>query len=412
MKSILIAAALFVGAAHAADKVPEPPPRFDLTGTTIAQVLGLYFKEVSRSPYVLCDAVLNDPRLVGLRAEGKVLDELLLGSLLDEYGFQARRDASGVVHVCKRPERAALATETFVYRPQFRDVAYLVDLAAPMVKGAFANRRVSAVAATVTPPAAGQAVAPGQPVQASPAMSMGTGADDMLVFSGEAAEVEKLRGLVAQLDVRPAQVMVRAYLYDVGKSSNEASALSVMLDVLKGRISAGIGSQLQGADFARLSFGGLDVVVSALSTDGRFKLVSSPSTLLRSGESARLQVGTDLQVATQIVTSNGQSSQGLEFKSSGVILEVKAKVHGQVTDVDLTQTVSDFQPSGSTVALNKREHRTALSVADGELVVIGGLNQATSNGSRQRLPFFGLPLGKSEGERSSELVLVLEVRKS
>lgn len=352
--------------------------KFDFQGETVSHLLSLYFKEVSKQPYVMCDLVVNDTRLVNLRAEGKTLDKLMESGILTDYGFESRVDNLGVIHVCKKPDiplPVIKKLSSFVYTPKYRDVSYLTDLLAPLVRGVFANRRVSSSSPTNVTSAAGQSasVAPQNQSTTSHVSSAYSSPDDVLIFEGENDEVEKLKAFLPQIDVRVPQVMVKAYLYDVGTSKTDASALSVMTNFLNGFITGGVGVAAGSSDFFKLSIGGIDAVVSALSQDSRFKVVATPFTLLRSGESARLQVGQDLQVPTEIVTSNGQSSQGFQFVSSGVIFDVKARVHGSITDIDLTQTVSDFVPVGKAYGLNKREHHTALSVTDGELVMIGGL---------------------------------------
>lgn len=395
---------------------------FDLSGVGVAQAISLYYREVAHVPHIICDSVLNDSRVVSIRADGKVLDDAMFRSLLEQYGFEARKDKSGLVRVCKAIDASTQTElESLVYRPKNRDVAYLVDLSAPLVKGTFANRRASAVSTTVVPPVAGASAVAGQAPQQSgylpaqmPAPSMGTASDDMLVFFGEAKECEKLRRLLEQLDQKPLQVLVKAYLYDVGKTSNEASALNILLTALKGRIGVSVGSQVKNGNVVSVSIGGLDAIASALSGDGRFKVVASPSTLLRSGASARLQVGSDQQVQSSQVTTNGTTTTGYDFKSAGVILDVSAKVHDDQTDIDLTQTVSDFVPStagNAAVTINTRQLRTALTVGDGDLIVIGGLQQQRNSSSRNKLPFFDWTIGTQADVTEDELVLVLEVKK-
>lgn len=398
----------------------KDPSVFDLRGVTVAELVSLYFQEVVKRPYLVCSDVLTDVRPVSIRAEGKALDAAMLTVLLDQHGYEARNEA-GVTVVCKKRElRPEDDVEPFVYRPRFRDVAYLVDLVSPLLKGTFANKRSTAVSMAVGKPE-GKAQG-GQPIpqplaqQAAQAQSMNAGhGDDYLIFSGQRREIQRLKSLLAQLDVATGEVMVKGYLYEVGKNETDGSALNMVLSLLKGKLSLSVAGDVLG-NALKIKTGSLDFVASALSADSRFKIVTSPFTRVRSGSTAKLQVGQDVPVLGSIVTNaNGQAQQSVDYRQSGVIIEVTPRVHDGATDLELTQTVSDFVQTetglSATPTLNKREIRTSLAVEDGEVLVIGGLNQSKQEATKSGLKILPFALSKSTGERSSELVLILELRK-
>lgn len=398
----------------------KDPPVFDLRGVTVAELVSLYFQEVAKRPYLVCSDVLADARPVSIRAQGKALDAAMLTVLLDQHGYEARNE-SGVMVVCKKREaRPEDDAPPFVYRPRFRDVAYLVDLLSPLVKGTFANKRTTTVSTAVgKPDDKPQGIAPiAQPIaqQAAPAQSMNAGrGDDYLIFSGQARDVERLKSLLAQLDVATGEVMVKGYLYEVGKNETDGSALNMVMSLLNGRLSLSVAGDVLG-NALKIKTGSLDFVASALSADSRFKIVTSPFTRVRSGATARLQVGQDVPVLGSIVTSaSGQAQQSIDYKQSGVIIEVTPRVRDGATDLDLTQTVSDFVQTetglSATPTLNKREIRTSLAVEDGEVLVIGGLNQTKTEKGRKGLSWLPFALSNTTGERSSELVLILELKR-
>lgn len=411
MKRLLVFLAAWWWACSWSAVQPETPPSVDFQAVPVSQLVQLYYREVLKGPYVICADVLADQRPVSIRAEGKQLDAAVLSSVLDVYGFEARREASGVTYVCKRSEKGADSLPPFVYRPKYRSASYLVDVCAPLVHGTFANRRVAPIAMSVTPD---KGDAP--PVVSSVGSSMQPSAsDELIVFSGADREVQRLKSLLEQLDTRQGEVVVRAYLYEVGKGSDEGSAVAMMLDLLKSRIQLQVTSTQQ-ANSLTINAGGLDLVASILNQDNRFKVMTSPWTRVRSGSSGRFQVGQDVPVLGAIVANgNGQTSQSVNYASSGTIIEVTPQVHGDLIDLDLDQTVSDFVQTGTGLAasptLNKRELRTSLSVKDGELVVMGGLNQSNDSTARSRLPWLPWDVSRTGSSRSSELVLVLEVKR-
>jgi general secretion pathway protein D len=420
MRNILLwALGLVLGASlSTCGYASELPSQFDLSTVGVGQAVALYYKEVSTRPYVVCDDVLKDERRVSIRAAGKLLDGPGMAAVLSTYGYEAV-DKQGVTVVCKRAESAAAKEqgEPFLYRVRHRDSGYLVDLLSPLVHGTFANKR-TAMAMSV----GGQAVTPqGSPVVApSSSSNMGSSmsaavGDDYLVFSGAPGEVKKLRSLLEQVDTPVGEVLVKAYMYEVGKSSSDASALQLVMNALKGRVEVSTGADIL-SNLVRLRSGSVDLVASALSTDGRFKVVTAPFVRLRSGKTARFVSGDQRSVLGSIVTSQGTTQQSYERVESGTILEVSPLVRGQTVDVDLFQQVSSFvtapgAATGQPPTLNKRELRTSLSMVDGEVVVLAGLNDSKEDGNTSGLRFLPFHLGKAASSTSSELVLVLEMKR-
>lgn len=398
----------------------ETPASFDLQGQPLNAVVALYYKEVVKRPYVMCNDVLQDTRLVSIRASGKMLDAAMVSQLLDTYGFEAREE-KGVVLVCNKPKASeAQEYDPMIYRVQHRDAAYLVDLLSPLVRGTFANKRAASQSLSVggaqSSPTGSTSMASSVPAPPMSALSMKPGiGDDYIIFTGPEKERAKLTRLLAQLDVATGEVMVKGYLYEVGKNETDGSALNMVLSLLKGKLSLSVAGEALG-NALKIKTGSLDFVASALSADSRFKIVTSPFTRVRSGATAMLQVGQDVPVLGSIVTNvNGQAQQSVDYRQSGVIIEVTPRVRDGSTDLDLTQTVSDFVQTetglSATPTLNKREIHTSLSVEDGEVLVIGGLNQSKYEMAKSGLKWLPFSLSKAKGERSSELVLILELRK-
>lgn len=412
--SCLVGAFLaFCGPVSAVD-----PASFDLSYLPVNQVISLYYKEVSKRPYVVCDDILKDSRLVSVRAAGRLLDGPAFDALLSAYGYEAVTHG-GVALVCLKKPGAVVADDAvvpFFYRVKYRDTAYLVDLLSPLVKGVFANKRSSAGAFSVG--GAGVSAAGGAPdvssaaPQASYSSSKG---DEHILFSGSPVEVAKLRSLLDQLDTPIGEVVFKAYMYEVGKNSSDASALELVLTALRGKVQISTAADVVG-NLVRLRTGSVDLVASALSTDGRFKVVTAPFVRLMSGKTARFVSGGQQSVLGAIVTNqNGSQQQSYERVESGTILEVSPVVRGEIVDVNLFQQVSSFVNTDAgrsgQPTLNKRELRTALSMVDGEVVVLAGLNESKDDNASSGLRFLPFALSKSSGARSSELVLILEMKR-
>lgn len=412
-KLLLFLVFLFPLFSFASVPVPLAPPSLDLESVTISQLVQFYYREMVKLPYVICSDVLADVRVVSIRAEGRQVDSAMVVSLLGGYGYEAVKQSTGIVYICKKSDKSDDLIP-FVYHPQFRSAAYLVDITRSLVRGTFANLRSGPASMSVSPDSSGgsSSTAAAPPIQSSMSASS---VDDFIVFSGSDSEVKRLKSLLSQLDIRVGQVVVRGYLYEVGKTETDVSAVSMVLKLLESKISISVvGDKLGNA--VSISSGGLDLVGSLLSADGRFKTVTSPSMVVRSGSTGRIQVGQDVPTLGAIVSNGtGQTTQSVSYINSGVILEVSPQVRAGSTDLDLVQTVSDFVQTStglqSTPTLNKREIKTSVSVGDGQLLVIGGMDLQSDSGGRSFLPFLPFDLSNSSAKRKSELVLVLEVKK-
>lgn len=387
-----------------------PVVSFDFQSVDVSTAISLYLKEVSRRPYMLCNDVLTDTRKVSIRATGKALTGPLFASLLGDHGFQVI-DKGGVLVVCKKDRALEDEGESFLYRVKHRDSAYLVDLVAPLVKGTFANKRS----------AGGGALAVGgdnDNVGASAAASaigstFKASGDDYILFAGSPKETAKLQKLLAQVDVATGEVVIKVYMYEVGSTDSDASALGLVMSILGGKVQAGIAGVTLG-DYLRLKTSSIDLVASALKSDGRFKVMTAPHQRVRSGKTARFVSGSQVSVLGAIVTNqNGSTQQSFDRIESGTILEISPVVRDDGVDVDLFQQVSSFvrTDTSSQPTLNKRELRTSLSVQDGEVIVIAGLNDSKEDDSKSGLWFLPFALSKNKTSSNSQLVLVLELKR-
>lgn len=126
--------------------------------------------------------------------------------------------------------------------------------------------------------------------------------------------------------------------------------------------------------------GGLDVLLSLLDQDSRFKTISRPMVRVRSGAQARFSVGQDVPVLGQAtLDKNGNPVQAVEYKQSGVILTVTPDIRENVVDLDISQELSSFVTTTNGVngspTLLKRTVNSKLSIKSGEVVIFADLNE-------------------------------------
>lgn len=442
MKKLFLIFALFTSVVFAKTEVslnqplpPISPAIIDVQALTMGQLSAIYYKEVFERQYVLCDAVITDTRLVSIRAVGKQLDAAFYHKILDLYGYQSKEN-QGVFYVCTKDQPQPLDYgDAFLYKPQYRDVDYLVGLVQPLIKGTFANKRSNNLSTPqpINPQIAGslptaapqtsvsnQVSVVGQNPYQNPNLlaplqnTVKTPQDDYIIFLGADSEKSKLKKILTQLDTPTGEVVLKGHVYEVGKTGNNVSGLDMFIAIFKQVMPQVITANIGGSMI--LKNVSLDYVSSVLSSDGHFSIVTSPYTRVKSGSTARFVVGSDVPVLGAIVTTGtGTSTQSVEYKSSGSLFEVSPKVHEQAIDVDIFQQISSFTKTTTGVngspTLNKRELRTSLTVQDSELLVIGGLNdnqKSTLNSWPWPLPFIN---GTSTNSADTELILLLEVKK-
>jgi len=89
-------------------------------------------------------------------------------------------------------------------------------------------------------------------------------------------------------------------------------------------------------------------------------------------------------------------------------------VRDSAVDVSLVQQVSNFVNTTTGVnnspTLIKRELKTYVSLADGDVIVIGGMTETKDSGGTSGLPFFpAFMQSKTNSNSRSEIILVLQL---
>lgn len=414
MKKLLVVLLfLLFGAASAKEKTTahsEQSVRFDLWSLGIPQVVQLIYAEALPDAYVVEPDVLSDQRLVSFRYEGdKKGVRAFVASFLDSLDLAVVR--RGSVDFIGR--KSAVSTvqpddEVFVYRPRYRDGAYIVEILSPLFKGAFTSKR-SVRSASGT---SDERSAP-----AGSAAALIDRKSDTIVFSGPASEVAKLRALLPKIDQSAGDVLVRGVLYEVQTTRKDGSAVGIALNLLGGKLGIGVGQLASPGDaFVSFKNTSIDAVISMLANDSRFKAVSKPMLRVASGGTGQFTVGQDVPVLGAVTYPGAAQSplQSVTYQSSGVIYDVQPVVRENVIDVTLQQQVSNFVSTNTGVAgsptLIKRELKSNLSVADGEIVVMGGLIDTKDTNASKGLSFLPKFMrSESRDAMGVEIMMVLQV---
>lgn len=332
-----------------------------------------------------------------------------------------------------RPNRMAGNNSVFYYQVRNTKAA---DIAS--ILGAASTAQPSAAPAAATTPA------PSAPVRTT--SSGGTAGRaiivdeprNALVFQGDPAEWERLLPLIRQMDRETRQVMIEMTIAEVTLDDNEEFGIGWFAKGGLGRFNGNLGFGTLPATPGPAAVAGngltylLDVagqsraLLKAFADDQRVSILSTPRLMVKSGEEASIDVGTEVPTITARQTSPQQVEgstgllQSIQYRKTGIILSVKPTVYSDDrVDIELQQEVSEALPlsdsdqTGSPSIFN-RGIKTSLSLRDGGSIMIGGLMSRRQTNSNSGVPYLkDVPvlgnLFKSQTKRRNKTELVLMI---
>ena len=240
-----------------------------------------------------------------------------------------------------------------------------------------------------------------------------------LIVRDTAEQIEAIRRLVLRLDVPTQQVLIETRV--VIADDNYRRDLGVRFGVSggrqDGRTRLGTSGTLEGAtgitsgagipslgdrlnvalpvtDGASVGFSILrpnillDLELSALQTEGRGEVISSPRVITANGQKASISQGEEIPFL-----SIDQGTSNVEFREALLLTEVTPQItpNGNVImDIKVTKNEVNFQRTvQGNPTISKREVETQVVVGNGETVVLGGVYEISSLTQLQSVPFFG-----------------------
>ena len=266
-----------------------------------------------------------------------------------------------------------------------------------------------------------------------------------IIVRGKEKDLDVVDKVMKEIDVRTKQVLIEAFIVEA--NSDFERALGTRLGgyyLRKGKNFGGItggdgstaGSSIssttgalqstsdQLTDFAATgATSGIGILkktgsavlkaeITALEMLGMGKTISNPKIFTLDNQSATVTQGEEIPYQT---TSDGTTSTS--FKEAALKLEVTPSIIGD-GNVLLTIQVNNDTPNrsagGDEPPINKMEIVTKLLVADGDIVVIGGIKKNVRSNATSKTPFLGdLPVvgnlfkGNSKTDSLDELLIFI-----
>jgi general secretion pathway protein D len=167
-------------------------------------------------------------------------------------------------------------------------------------------------------------------------------------------------------------------------------------------------------------------VFNALEDVSDIKVISSPQLLVLDNQTAQIQVGDQVPIATQSAVSvldpEAPVVNSIEQRDTGVILSVTPRVNASgLVIMEIDQETSDpIRTVSSAIdspTIQQRRVASTVAVQSGQTVVLGGLIRDSRTESRtgipvlHRLPIIGPLFGVTDNiDRRTELLVVITPR--
>lgn len=237
----------------------------------------------------------------------------------------------------------------------------------------------------------------------------------VVIYGGDAATVAKVDKLLRDVDTVTPGHHVRAALVEFSESQSTAKSLQAVLSILAGKLGSTYQAGAALANGVTWQGANLQAALTAIEGDNRFRYVAEPSLRVADGEKARLVVGSDVPVRSGVtVDKAGNAIQGVEYRTSGVVIHVEPRAIGDRVSVKVGQQISSFASTTTSnidsPTLFKRESETTILAKPGELVILAGMDETRDSATRSGFTFLPTWLhGASNDKTRSQLVLMLEV---
>jgi len=269
-----------------------------------------------------------------------------------------------------------------------------------------------------------------------------------IIVRGKEKDLDVVDKVIKEIDIRTKQVLIEAFIVEA--NSDFERALGVRLGGYyqrAGKVAGGTAGTSSGSAYGadldtaaglgsatdsisnfpvtgatsgigilrKTASGVLKAEITALESLGMGKTISNPKVFTLDNQTATVTQGEEIPYQT---TSEGTTSTS--FKEAALKLQVTPSIIGD-GNVLLTIQVNNDTPNRTTESdeppINKMEIITKLLVADGDIVVIGGIKKNVIANSKSQTPGLGnVPVignlfkGKSKSDNMDELLVFIAPR--
>ncbi|QEX16478.1 type II secretion system protein GspD [Hypericibacter terrae] len=232
-------------------------------------------------------------------------------------------------------------------------------------------------------------------------------ANNALVVLGSAQAHKTIESALKQLDVLPLQVLIEATIAEVTLNDELRYGLRWFFQsgdstaILTAGASSAISGLFPGFSYL-FSSDNVIVAFNALKKITDVQVILAPSLLVLDNQTARLQVGDEVPIATQSAVSVTDPASPIvnqiEFRDTGVILKITPRVNaGGLVLLDISQEVSDVVKTTTSdldsPTIQQRKIESTVSIQSGQTIALGGLIRDRRENGKTGVPILGdIPL--------------------
>lgn len=261
--------------------------------------------------------------------------------------------------------------------------------------------------------------------------------NNSLVIYATEHQYSIIEDALKKLDIVPLQVMIEAVVTEVTLNDALQYGTQWTLPTVTGQFNFGnhgassLGPAVPGFSYllsnsnsVNASGSSITAALTALASVTTIKVDSAPKLLVLNNQTATLQVGDQVPVATASAisteTSNAPIVNSIQYLDTGVILKITPRVNDSgLVLLDISQEVSGVSNTTSSnldsPTIQQRKIMSSVAVQNGQTVALGGL--ITDNVSNtdagipylNKIPFLGSTLfgGVNDSHQRTELIVLL-----
>ncbi|CDH43924.1 putative General secretion pathway protein D [Candidatus Contendobacter odensis Run_B_J11] len=260
--------------------------------------------------------------------------------------------------------------------------------------------------------------------------------NNALLIWATSQNYERIVNTLEKMDVSPRQVLIEATIAEVTLSGRLKYGLQWFFNNNVGRDYDGNGSlglpnnltltdALKNIPAGQFSYaitdsaGIVKALLTALASDSKIKVLSSPQVMVADNQQAVIRVGTQQPIPSGTSTVNNVTTTGgVTYKDTGVLLDVLPRINsGGMVNMEIKQEVIDVGPIDSATSQRSFLQRSVTSkvvVKSGQTLVLGGLIRDNRTEGQSgipvlyKIPVLGALFGNTEElvDRTELIVLI------
>lgn len=228
--------------------------------------------------------------------------------------------------------------------------------------------------------------------------------NNALLVMATSSEYAIVQAALRKLDVMPLQVLIEASILEVSLTNDLQYGVEYFLKTGRHTIlnttsnTASISPNVPGFSYLYSSGANFQAIVNLLESVTTVNVLSSPELMVLNNQTAALQVGDQVPIATQsaasVLTPGAPIVNTIELHDTGVILKVTPRVNaGGLVLMDISQEVSAVAKTTSSgidsPTIQQRRINSSVAIESGQTVALGGLITSGRTKTRSQIPLLG-----------------------